>query len=271
MLDRDDLPELSALVDRDPLVNLFVAYRLESTQLEPRWFGGQMWGWYDGGRLESACHVAANLVPVEATPEAIEAFADRAASGHRTSSSIVGPADAVLPLWTRLRPAWGHARSPRLDQPFLTISGPTRCAPDPRVRQVLVDELDVLYPASVAMFTEEVGENPEAPGRHNYRARVAQLISRGWAFAIIEDGQVLFKAEVGAATAHGCQIQGVWVHPDHRGQGLGRAGMAAVVQQVQFDVAPLVSLYVNHHNLAARRAYEQVGFVQTRTFASILF
>lgn len=271
VLTQDDLVELNALVDLDPLVNLFVAYRLETTRLQARWFGGQMWGYYDRGELVSACHVAANLVPVQATADAIDAFAERVADGPRTSSSIVGPADAVRSMWERLQPFWGRARSPRLNQPFLAIEGPPQVRPDPRVRRVLIDELDLLYPACVAMFTEEVGESPERPGGHSYRARVAQLISRGWAFAIIEDDQVLFKAEVGAATAHGCQIQGVYVHPERRGEGLGQAGMAAVIEQAQIDIAPVVTLYVNAHNIAALRAYANVGLVQTDTFASILF
>jgi len=82
---------------------------------------------------------------------------------------------------------------------------------------------------------------------------------------------VLFKAEVGAATAFGSQVQGVWVHPDHRGEGLAAPAMAAVVNQILTDIAPAVTLYVNDHNIAARRTYERVGFTQTATFASILF
>ncbi|MCW2788687.1 MAG: family N-acetyltransferase, partial [Aeromicrobium sp.] len=103
-----------------------------------------------------------------------------------------------------------------------------------------------------------------------YRARVAQLISQGWSFAIVEDGQVVFKAEVGAATAQACQLQGVYVHPDLRGHGIAAPALAAVVQQARATVAPVVTLYVNDHNTAARRAYERVGFEQTATFASIL-
>lgn len=266
-----DLPALSDLVRHHPLVNLFVDHRLETTRLEPQWLGGQMWGYYEDGHLVSACHVAANLVPIEATSAAVAAFADRALTSSRTCSSIIGPRDPVQALWERLEPHWGPARSPRLNQPFLQIGRSSPVRPDPRVRRVMLDELEVLYPASVAMFTEEVGESPEVPERQNYRARVMQLISRGWAFAIIENGEVLFKAEVGAATAHGTQVQGVWVRPDRRGEGIAAGAMAAVVDQVLEDIAPVVTLYVNDHNLAARRTYERVGFEQTATFASVLF
>ena len=82
---------------------------------------------------------------------------------------------------------------------------------------------------------------------------------------------MVFKAEVGAATKHVCQLQGVWVDPRFRGRGLSIAGTAAVVDACLRDIAPAVSLYVNDFNLPARRAYERVGFSQVGSFASILF
>ena len=133
-------------------------------------------------------------------------------------------------------------------------------------------ELDIVYPASVAMYTEEVGVSPEEHGGGaTYRARVAQLISRQWSFVRIEDGQVVFKAEVAAATPHACQVQDVYVAPDRRGEGLGSAGVAAVVATALREIAPVVSLYVNDGNLAARRVYEKIGFRQTETFTTVLF
>jgi uncharacterized protein len=144
--------------------------------------------------------------------------------------------------------------------------------PDPAVRRVRPEEFEVLYPACVEMFTEEVGVSPEAGGgRELYQTRVRQLISKGLAYARIEDGQVLFKAEIGAVTPHACQVQGVWVHPARRGEGISVPGMAAVAEMARHDVAPVVTLYVNAHNRAARRSYERVGFTQTCEFTTILF
>jgi predicted GNAT family acetyltransferase len=47
--------------------------------------------------------------------------------------------------------------------------------------------------------------------------------------------------------------------------------MAAVVQIALKEIAPVVSLYVNAHNVAARAAYRRVGFVQTGTFSTLMF
>ena len=266
-----DLARVVALCRRAPAVNAFVEHRALTTELDRRRLGGVVWGYVDGDELVSVCHVGANLVTVEATAEAVAAFAEHAARSARTCSSLVGPAPAVLSMWDRLEPVWGPAREVRADQPFLVIDTASPVRPDPLVRRLTIEDFDTVYPASVAMFTEEVGVSPEADGAGYYRARVAQLLSRGWSFSRIEDGRVLFKAEVGLATPQVCQVQGVYVDPNARGRGLAAPGMAAVIDMALADIAPVVSLYVNAGNIAAKAAYRRAGFVQTATFATVLF
>lgn len=267
-----DLPAMLELAARDPVVNVFADYRSRLTRLEPRWLGGEMWGFHEDGRLLSACHSAANLVPVQATSRALAAFARRAVEQRRRCATIVGPAEDVRTLWRHLEPHWGPAREVRWDQPHLEISGEPRVAPDPAVRRTEAVDLDTLYPACVEMYTEEVGVSPEIGGGGDmYRARVAQLIGKGWSFARIERGCVVFKAEVAAASPYACQVQGVYVDPSRRGEGLAVAGMAAVVEIALREIAPVVSLYVNAYNTPARRAYASVGFEQTASFSTIMF
>jgi predicted GNAT family acetyltransferase len=122
------------------------------------------------------------------------------------------------------------------------------------------------------MFTEEVGVSPlRVDGGAGYRARVAELVRAGQSLAWIAEGQVLFKAEIGAVSRAACQIQGVWVSPAHRGRGIGTAWTAAVVEYARTSIAPVVSLYVNDFNASARAAYRRVGFREVGQYASVLF
>ncbi len=267
-----DLSRVQALLARDPVTNVFVDHRVRMTGLDPRWLGGEMWGYVEDGELVALCHAAANLVPVGASERALEVFSARALARGRTCSSIVGQQQQVAGFWRAVEPWWGPARLVRDAQPFMTLSGPPAVETDPGVRRVRLEEFDLLYPACVDMFTEEVGVSPEAGGgRDLYQTRVRQLIAKGLAYARIEGDEVLFKAEIGAVTPHACQVQGVWVPPSRRGEGLSVPGMAAVAAQAMRDVAPVVTLYVNAHNLAARRCYETVGFTETTRFTTILF
>ena len=272
VLDDNDLDSALALVARDPIANVFVGSRLESIGLDARRLGAEVWGYAPRGRLSALCYNGANLVPVEAGPEAARAFADRARRRGRHCSSIVGPAEAVEAIWHELAPSWGPARDVRTPQPLLAIDHAPLVEGDPLVQRVAPSELDVLVPACVAMFTEEVGVSPTVgDGGALYRARVAELVAEGRSFARIEDGRVIFKAEVGAVTRSACQVQGVWVDPELRGQGLGTIGIASVVTEVLRSIAPVVSLYVNDFNVSARASYERVGFREVGVFTSVLF
>ncbi|GAA5054678.1 GNAT family N-acetyltransferase [Thermocatellispora tengchongensis] len=272
MLDDNDRDEVLAILDTDPVANVFVASRVRSVGLNPARLGGQMWGFGPRGAMTSLCYAGANLVPVNAGREAVLAFADRARRQGRRCSSIVGPREAVEPLWELLEPHWGPARAVRWAQPVMTISGAPRVPPDPYVRRVRPEEFDILLPACVAMFTEEVGISPDTgDGGALYRTRVAELIRIGRSYARIDNGKVIFKAEIGAVTPQACQIQGVWVHPEHRGKGHAAAGMSALVIQALGCFAPLVTLYVNDFNAPARAVYRKVGFEEVGTFTSVLF
>jgi uncharacterized protein len=271
LLTDHDRDQVLAICDRDAVGNVFVSSRIRSVGLDPARLGGQVWGYADAGQLTSLCYSGANLVPVEATGPAVAAFAARARMQGRRCSSIVGPAAAVGELWELLAPHWGSPREVRPVQPVLAITGPSSVAADPLVRRVRPDELDVLYPACVAMFTEEVGVSPiGTDGGAAYRGRVAELIKGGRSFARIENGKVLFKAEIGAVTPLASQVQGVWVPPEARGRGHAVRGMAAVVEAA-LRLAPIVSLYVNDFNIPARAAYRRVGFTEAGTFMSVLF
>jgi predicted GNAT family acetyltransferase len=274
VLDEADEAAVARLLATDPVAACVVAGRVETLGTSPRALGAPLWGLGDGV-LDAVCLAGANLIPFArpgAERAAAAAFADRARRAGRRCSTIVGPAGAVGPLWERLEGAWGPPRDVRPQQPLLAIDGPPAVAAEPRVRPVRPAELDVLLPAAVAMFTEEVGVSPlRVDGGAGYRARLSDLVRAGQALAWIERGEVLFKAEIGAVSRSACQVQGVWVAPSHRGRGIGAAGTAAVVEYARTVLAPVVSLYVNDFNAPARAAYRRVGFREVGRYASVLF
>jgi len=254
--------------DEDPVGSCMVAARVAECGVEPHAIGGELWT-----RLraeESLCFAGANLIPLRGSIDDMHAFADKAMSSARRCSSLVGRAELVLPMWERLQAAWGPARDVRDQQPLLALSGKPMSAIDPGVRRVRIDELDAYLVAAVDMFIGEVGIDPRVgDGGRGYRRRIANLIAAGRAWARFDHGEVVFKAEVGSQSPAVGQIQGVWVQPDRRGQGLGTAGTAALAAAV-VDGGRVASLYVNGFNTVARAAYERVGFTQVGTFATVL-
>jgi hypothetical protein len=260
------------ILDRDPYAGAQIAERVASHGLNWWRADGRIWGYGPGRRVESLCWSGAHLVPVCATPQAVAAFADLLGSEPRICSSIIGRSDAVLDLWDRLSPHWGPARDVRPHQPLLVADREPAVAPDPEVRLVRPHEVDQLFPAAVAMYTEEVGVSPLLDdGGRGYRRRIAELVRARRAYARFLGDRVIFKAELAIVTSRTTQVQGVWVDPEFRGRGIAAAAMAAVTRDALRRVAPTVSLYVNDYNAPARKVYARCGFASAGSFATILF
>ncbi len=272
LLSDADRGAVERLLDRDPYASAQVAEQVTAYGLAWWRTEARVFGYGTRRHLDSVCWLGHNLIPVHASRPAVAAFAELASLNPRNCSSIVGRADAVLDLWERLSPAWGRARDVRPCQPLLLASGPPAVPADPGVRLVREDEIDALFPAAVAMYSEEVGLSPLADGGGRaYRERVGDLVRSRRAYARFDGGRVVFKAELAVVTRHTAQVQGVWVAPQLRGRGIATRCMAAVVRDALRRAAPTVTLYVNDFNHAARRVYQRCGFREIGTLATVLF
>ncbi len=266
-----DLDTALEVCARDRVANAFVAARIVEGSL--RTSPGALLGHWADGELRGLAWVSANVVPVELDEDGVSAVAARISRMRRQCASIFGPSEQVRGLWDRLGPTWGPVRAIRTHQPLLT----TRTLPsglgltlDPDVRPARLDEVDLVLPAAAAMFTEEIGYPPYFGSDRSYRASIGSLIRAGHTFVKVEDGEVVFKADVGSLALGCAQVQGVWLHPRLRGQGLSVPAMASVVEQCLSGLADEVSLYVNDFNVAARATYARCGFHEVGAFTTVL-
>lgn len=273
LIDDQSVHQLIAIADRDPIKQCFLGARLELTRrglIRPSY--PDLLGYFDDGHLKSAIFLGANLIPINTTSISREIFAKYLLKQGRRSSSIAGPSVEVLPLWELLEPGWSKAREIRPNQPLMAITKRSDVAIDEKVRYSTTADLEILYPACVAMFTDEVGVSPISPGTGMaYRNRISELITDKRSFIRVENEEVVFKAEVGTVGNNVAQIQGVWVNPKLRGHGIAVPAMAAVVRYILDDIAATASLYVNDFNKPAIATYQKVGFTQVDTFATIHF
>lgn len=273
VLASQDLDEALALLDRDPVANVFVRSRIVRSGLDPWLLGCQVVGWERDGELVSLAHLGSNLVAVDADEEALDACV-RYLGPHRRAASIMGVAETTMALWEGLSQRWGgqwsSVRDLRPVQPLMAIREAPQVGLDERVRPITMAHFDAYFEAAVAMYTEEVGVSPIKGNPASYKFYVRQLIEAGRAFGIVENGRVLYKSDLGSVTPEVGQIQGVWLEPSLRGRGFAPACMAGVVALAREQV-PVLSLYVNDFNHAARRTYARAGFREQGEFATILY
>ena len=258
----DEALALQAL-DRNPVRDVFIASRILHDGALSSLGPSPLWGAFDDGRLRGLLHVGPNLVPATDDEAACEALAT-AAGGLYPTRMVVGERVTVEYLWSLIGGSYPAPREVRRRQ-FVYAVGPDRLVHDPHrwspgiARLAERRDEDRVLRLSAAMYTEEMGENPMARDPDGYRRRVRMLISRGWTYVYDTGGQLQFKMDVGCASHHTAQIQGVYVPPDLRGRGVGATAMSACCG-LAFDRHPNLSLYVNDFNTPAVAMYERIGF-----------
>lgn len=257
-----DTAKAVALCERHPVDSVLLRVAIEQTGIGASFSLGR----FDADReLTALAWEYGNILPLGFDEDGLDEVAEEFAGRRRTGSSIVGPADQVMGLWNRICKRWGPARDVRERQFSMVMDSDPDVVVDPLVQPAGVGDVSLVFPASVAMYIEEVGYDPTSHGA-GYAYRVARLVRSQHTFirkAPLADGsgeRVVFKADVGALAGGVAQLQGVWVAPDLRGRGIATAGVAAVVKLVRERLAPTISLYVNDYNAAAIATYTRVGF-----------
>lgn len=257
-----DTAKAVALCERHPVDSVLLRVAIEQTGIGASFSLGR----FDADReLTALAWEYGNILPLGFDEDGLDEVAEEFAGRRRTGSSIVGPADQVMGLWNRICKRWGPARDVRERQFSMVMDSDPDVVADPLVQPAGVGDVSLVFPASVAMYIEEVGYDPTSHGA-GYAYRVARLVRSQHTFirkAPLADGsgeRVVFKADVGALAGGVAQLQGVWVAPELRGRGIATAGVAAVVKLVRERLAPTISLYVNDYNAAAIATYTRVGF-----------
>ena len=278
---------VSEYLAQAPALNVTVAQHLQAAgSADIRGRGGSLYGYFNHAGLQGIYWLGGSIIPVWPHPHGNELVAGWLSTQLRYPCSILGHAPAVLDIYRSM--TWGLPRGVRPKQPVLAATGTPHVTGDARLRIAQPADEDIVFGASVSMFREEVGFSPIENGSHAYRLRVRELIKQGRTFIISSrhtpdggplrqwpsldyDEQVIFKADLGVVSAQAAQIQGVWVHPAWRGQGLASAAMAQLVGEFTPRIAPLTCLYVNDYNLSARRAYAKAGFEPVGEYATVMY
>lgn len=271
LLGEADLPLVLDLVGADPVLNVYIASRVDAGVLSPS-SPGQLWG-YPAPAPRSLLHVGTNLVPLATDAEARRAFVELLGP-YRPFVAIVGLTAEVRELAALLAARWGGSfarpRAVRERQPVLAATSRCPIAPDPRVQRIGRTHLDAYFAASVAMYREELEEDPLATNAAGYRNYIAGLVESGRAYGVLSGDRVVFKADIGAVGGSVAQVQGVWIDPELRGRGLAAPAMAAVTAAI-LDSGRTASLYVNDFNTAAIATYRRCGYVEYGVFTTVLF
>ena len=210
------------------------------------------------GRLAGVALVGHAVYVVAETAAALGVFA-RIAQGQQGTHMILGEQDVVGRFWSHYAPA---GQTPRLFSRELLFEQrwpvPAR-EPVEGLRLATLDDLMLVMPVHAAMAYEESGVNPIDVDLHGFRMRCARRIEHGRVWVLVEDGNLLFKADIASDTPECVYLEGVYVEPGSRQQGLGLRCLSQLGRCL-LERTKTVSALVNEQNLAAQALFQKAGY-----------
>ena len=130
------------------------------------------------------------------------------------------------------------------------------------------NDLSLIVPTHAAMAREESGVNPLEKDPEGFRIRCHRRIEQGRTWVLIEDGELIFKADIIVDTPEVIYVEGVCVHPERRRQGIGSRCVTQLSSQL-LQRAKSISLLVNEQRHSAIRFFQNLGFVARGSYDTV--
>ena len=136
------------------------------------------------------------------------------------------------------------------------------------LRPATTSELELVMPIQAQLAFNESDIDPMLVDPQGFRERCLRRIEQGRTWVVIEDGELIFKADVISKTAEVIYIEGVWLRDDCRQQSLGTRFMSELMRRLLKDTKS-ICLLVNETNKQAHGFYRKCGFHFRATYETI--
>jgi predicted GNAT family acetyltransferase len=258
-LDGENRQEVLDFLAERPLHTVIMASFVRDNGLVSPLNRGTFYAFRDEeGRLEGVALIGHATMVEARTEEALAAFA-RLARESQSGHVILGEREKVGRFWDYY--ATGE-ESPRLlcREMLLEQRWPVAVQEEVKgLRLATADDLELVIPVQAEMAYEESGVNPLEKDPEGFRRRCARRIEMGRVWVWVEDGRLMFKAEIISETPEVIYLEGIWVNPAERGKGYGLRCMSQLGRELLARAGSL-SMLVNEHNSKALSLYRRAGY-----------
>jgi uncharacterized protein len=130
---------------------------------------------------------------------------------------------------------------------------------EPNLRLACSADLQAVVSTNASLAYEESGVNPLEKDPEGIWKRTAVRVNRGRVWVLVEQGRMLFKADVISETPQTVYIEGVYVPPEERRKGYALRCLTQLARNLLERVAS-ICLVVNVENHSACALYEKAGY-----------
>jgi uncharacterized protein len=229
---------------------------------------GRFYGCRDkNGQLEGVALIGHATLMETVSDRALVALAQVAKECPYTHM-IMGEQERVADFWMHYS-GGGHDRRLACRELLFELRWPVEvCQPISELRLATAAELELVMPIQAEMAFEESGVNPLEVDPEGFRNRCMRRIQQGRTWVVVENGSLLFKADIISRTSDVMYLEGIWTRPDRRNSGIGVRCMSELSQRL-LQNAQSICLLVNETNKRTQSFYARCGFRFRATYETI--
>jgi uncharacterized protein len=210
------------------------------------------------GLLEGVALVGHATLMETTTDRALERFAELAKKCF-TAHMIMGESERVDYFWRQYEEG-GQDMRLACRELLYELKYPIEIRDRvPGLRHATLHELELVIPVQAEMALEESGTNPLEKDAAGFLERCARRIQQGRSWVVVEDGVLLFKADVVSETDDVAYLEGIWINPANRGRNVGLRCMSQL-GEILLSGKESICLLVNEKNSRAHGFYQRAGY-----------
>ncbi len=270
ILIEDNKQEVLSFLAQRPVHTVVMTSMLHDNGIESAQNRGRFYGYRDtSGNLEGVALIGHTTLVEVRSEEALIALALNARESETPLHIMMSDGDSIEAFWHYYS---GGAKEPRLicSERLFEIKFPVPIREYiSGLRLATEAELMPIAEAHAEIAFEESGVNPMEKDREGYLKRVVRRINLGRTWAIFDDeGKLVFKADIVAETPDVNYLEGIYVHPDYRGNGIG-ANCLSQLSRILLEKVKHVCLLSNEDFQSAHHSYLKAGFKSKDCFVTI--
>lgn len=258
-----DREEALAFLALRPVHTVVMTSFINDNGIESTLNRGKFFGYRNAaGALEGIALIGHTTLLEARSEEALKAFAYVARSAETPIHIIMSDGTVTERFWKHYS---SGASEPRLSftELLFELNFPVlvqKC--EWTIRNARMEDLEQVAQAQAEVAFIECGVNPMLKDREGFLKRVARRIEQERIFVVVEDGKLVFKADIIAETAEAIYLEGVYVSEEFRGQGVGSSCLASLSQSLLSRVSH-ISLLSNVSFHGAHKSFLKAGYKNT--------
>lgn len=267
-LTNDDAADVLEFLSQRPIHTVAMMSMIRDNGIVSAFNRGTFYGCRDlNGQLEGVALVGHATLMETVSDRALAALAQVARECPNTHM-IMGEKERMAEFWSHYTET-GRQQRLACREWLFELSAPVEARePIAELRPASVAELELVMPIQAELAHAESGINPLQVDPEGFRERCLRRIEQGRTWVVVENGLLVFKADVISKTPEVIYLEGIWLREDCRKKNLGKRFMSELMRRL-LENTKSVCLLVNETNEWAQGFYRKCGFNFRATYETI--